>query len=376
MFGLLPDLTPRDSHSVWYSSSRNPLHHPPAPDPSVDHTNPHPDHAAQQSSSRRAGQLLLERSQLARLRADEHNLDRRRLNVQNFGSTWLKPPGVPKTLHQMREERREAEEHAEAVRREQLQQELAEAEEGGGPEEDDETADMEDLGDGARDLDEEIPDADAVGMELSAIGESSTDEASDSDSSSAASGDGDDDDDDGPRAGDGPGRGEALREERRAELVQARMRMARGDDDDVYGADEEEIEAETEGQLLLEDEGDSFLPVDGQVADEDLDMDADLDGSMADGAELSGVYEHTDTEAELSSSLPSDSSDAEDEDDVGFAPRSSLGAGVLRPPTSPTMQGRGQTHHPRQDMDLSSLLSGGDSSMLGSSPQAGAAPQR
>ncbi|KAF3342556.1 hypothetical protein VdG2_09516 [Verticillium dahliae VDG2] len=322
MFGLLPDLTPRDSHSVWYSSSRNPLHHPPAPDPSVDHTNPHPDHAAQQSSSRRAGQLLLERSQLARLRADEHNLDRRRLN--------------------MREERREAEEHAEAVRREQLQQELAEAEEGGGPEEDDETADMEDLGDGARDLDEEIPDADAVGMELSAIGES----------------------------------GEALREERRAELVQARMRMARGGDDDVYGADEEEIEAETEGQLLLEDEGDSFLPVDGQVADEDLDMDADLDGSMADGAELSGVYEHTDTEAELSSSLPSDSSDAEDEDDVGFAPRSSLGAGVLRPPTSPTMQGRGQTHHPRQDMDLSSLLSGGDSSMLGSSPQAGAAPQR
>ncbi|KAH6661666.1 Apc15p protein-domain-containing protein [Verticillium dahliae] len=309
MFGLLPDLTPRD------------------------------------------------RSQLARLRADEHNLDRRRLNVQNFGSTWLKPPGVPKTLHQMREERREAEEHAEAVRREQLQQELAEAEEGGGPEEDDETADMEDLGDGARDLDEEIPDADAVGMELTQRG------------------DGDDDDDDGPRAGDGPGRGEALREERRAELVQARMRMARGGDDDVYGADEEEIEAETEGQLLLEDEGDSFLPVDGQVADEDLDMDADLDGSMADGAELSGVYEHTDTEAELSSSLPSDSSDAEDEDDVGFAPRSSLGAGVLRPPTSPTMQGRGQTHHPRQDMDLSSLLSGGDSSM-GSSPQAGAAPQR
>ncbi|KAL9949152.1 hypothetical protein ACHAQF_001225 [Verticillium nonalfalfae] len=375
MFGLLPDLTPRDSHSVWYSSSRNPQHHPPAPDPSVDHTNPHPDHAAQQSSSRRAGQLLLERSQLARLRADEHNLDRRRLNVQNFGSTWLKPPGVPKTLHQMREERREAEEHAEAVRREQLQQELAEAEEGGGPEEDDATADMEDLGDGARDLDEEIPDADAVGMELSAIGESSTDEASDSDNSSASSGDGDDDDDDGSRAGDGPGRGEALREERRAELVQARMRMARGGDDDVYGADEEEIEAETEGQLLLEDEGDSFLPVHGQVADEDLDMDADLDGSMADGAELSGVYEHTDTEAELSSSLPSDSSDAEDEEDVGFAPRSSLGAGVLRPPTSPTMQGRGQTH-PRQDMDLSSLLSGGDSSMLGSSPQARAAPQR
>ncbi|EEY21036.1 predicted protein [Verticillium alfalfae VaMs.102] len=280
---------------------------------------------------------------------------------RNFGSTWLKPPGVPKTLHQMREERREAEEHAEAVPREQLQQELAEPEEGGGPQaqgkaaaprKKNATADMEDLGDGARDLGRGDSRCRCRGH-----------------GANASSGDGDDDGDDGSRAGDGPGRGEALREERRAELVQARMRMARGGDDDVYGADEEEIEAETEGQLLLEDEGDSFLPVHGQVADEDLDMDADLDGSMADGAELSGVYEHTDTEAELSSSLPSDSSDAEDEEDVGFAPRSSLGAGVLRPPTSPTMQGRGQTP-PRQDMDLSSLLSGGDSSMLGSSPQA------
>ncbi|KAM0282567.1 hypothetical protein ACHAQH_002935 [Verticillium albo-atrum] len=357
MFGLLPDLTPRDSHSVWYTSSRNPHQHPPPPDPSADRANPHqhPDHAAQQSSSRRAGQLLLERSQLARLRADEHNLDRRRLNVQNFGSTWLKPPGVAKTLHQMREERREAEEHAEAVRREQLQQELAEAEDAG---QDEETGDMEEMGDGARDLDEEIPDADAVGMELSAIGESSTDEASDSES-----GGGSEDDEE---------EGEALREERRAELVQARMRLARGADD-VYGADEEELEAETEGQLLLEDEGDSFLPVQGQVADEDLDMDADLDGSVPDGAELSGIYEHTDTEAELSSSLSSDSSEGEDED-VGFVPRSSLGAGMLRPPTSPTMRGRGQTHE-RQDMDLSSLLSGGDSSLLGSSPQARAAPQ-
>ncbi|KAM0329135.1 hypothetical protein ACHAQA_004431 [Verticillium albo-atrum] len=367
MFGLLPDLTPRDSHSVWYTSSRNPHQQPPPPDPSAADraANPHQDHAAQQSSSRRAGQLLLERSQLARLRADEHNLERRRLNVQNFGSTWLKPPGVAKTLHQMREERREADEHAEAMRREALQQELAEAE--AGPDEDG-TDEMEDFGDGARDLDEEIPDADAVGMELSAIDESSTDEAFNSDSDSDSNSNGGDE--------EAEEEGEAQREERRAEVVQARMRMARGEEDDVYGADEEEREAETEGQLLLEDEGDSVLPPHGQVADEDLDMDADLDGSIPEAGELSGVYEHTDTEAELSSSLSSDSSDGDEDEDVGFVPRSSLGAGMLRPPTSPTMQGRGQNHG-RPDMDLSSLLSGGDSSVLGSSsPQARDAPRR
>ena len=57
------------------------------------------------------------------------------MNIQNFGSTWLKPPGIPKTLHQMREEKREQEEHQEAMRREQLAQELADAEAGGMPEE-------------------------------------------------------------------------------------------------------------------------------------------------------------------------------------------------------------------------------------------------
>ena len=66
---------------------------------------------------------ILERTALARLAADEAYMQRRRTNVQNFGSTWLKPPGLPKTLHQMREEMREQEEHQEAMRREQLAQE-------------------------------------------------------------------------------------------------------------------------------------------------------------------------------------------------------------------------------------------------------------
>lgn len=56
-------------------------------------------------------------------------MERRKANVSNLGSTWLKPLGVSKTLFQMREEERERQEHEEAMRREEmLAGELAEAE--------------------------------------------------------------------------------------------------------------------------------------------------------------------------------------------------------------------------------------------------------
>ena len=67
----------------------------------------------------------MERTALARLAADEQYMHRRRLNVQNFGSGWLKPPGVPKTLHQMREEKREQEV---AKMKAKMEERMAEAE--------------------------------------------------------------------------------------------------------------------------------------------------------------------------------------------------------------------------------------------------------
>ena len=81
-------------------------------------------------------------------------MERRKQNVQNYGSSWIKPPGIGKSLHQIREERREMEEQQESLRREQLAQELADAEvaEQGPP------ADL-DLGQ-TRDLDDDVPDAD------------------------------------------------------------------------------------------------------------------------------------------------------------------------------------------------------------------------
>ncbi|KAK2047316.1 hypothetical protein LZ31DRAFT_629200 [Colletotrichum somersetense] len=388
MFGLLPDLTPRDSHSIWYTSSRNPVTQAALLDAHDQRDNSHGGHSQQQqqhnSSSRRAGQLLIERSALARLRAEEQQMDRRRLHVQNFGSTWLKPPGVPKSLHQMREERREQEEHAEAMRREQLAQELAEAEAAGQDGLGD-LAEGDEAGEGGeevRDLDDEIPDAeesfgfdggeDSMADELSSSeGDilDNDDDHEDDDEDTADQGDDDDGDDSGTAVDE---------DERRDGLVAARMRMAddafrqamaRGDvDGDMYGA-EEELEASGQGHML--DEEDLLAPGEGGDDDLGMDMDADLDDEIPEAEGLSGVYEHTDSEAGLSmissSDAPGASSDDDEEDgdddegDISFAPR----AAPLRPPMSPTGdRGRG----PRSSMDLSGLLSADGSSMMDSSP--------
>ncbi|KAJ6787247.1 hypothetical protein PWT90_06825 [Aphanocladium album] len=398
MFATLPDFTPRDSHSLWYTSSRAPilggLPDGPGHD-AANHGHHHGPSGQQQQqhphSARQRGQIL-ERTALARLAADEAHMQRRRVSVQNYGSTWLKPPGIPKTLHQMREEKREQEEHQEAMRREQLAQELAEAEAeaAAAAGEDGEEA-MDDVQlDGAQDLDEEIPDAD----DEFALGGGSDSEDEDDD---------DDDDDDRDEEGeeeegeaDVSAAEEAMREERRNDLMAARMRMTddafrealvRGDPDgdDMYGGGEE-LDERGQGHMLDEED---FVPssmLDGE-GDEyvDLGMDANLDDDIPEAEEEEAGYEHTDSDAALSSDdRRDDSSEQDDDDDIGFAPR----AAPLAPPLSPTLRGQQQrqaqqSHHrhrrstgaastgPRSSMDLSAFLSQDESSFMDSSPVQG-----
>ncbi|KAJ4261469.1 hypothetical protein NW762_006894 [Fusarium torreyae] len=355
MFTTLPDFTPRDSHSLWYRSSRSP-YIPPGPldDFGGDSHNHQQQHGANQARQRTK---LIERSALARLAADEQYMQRRRLNVQNYGSGWLKPPGVPKTLHQMREEKREQEEHQEAMRREQLAQELAEAEAEGMPGE----GTMEDVQlDGAQDLDDEIPDAD------DGYGFGDDDDDEDDDEDEEDEDDEEEDDEEGEETDD-----EAIREERQNDLMAARMRMnddafrealVRGepDADDMYGETENFEEEEDNGHLLDEDD---FAQDDDGLG---MDMDADLDEDIPEAE--SGGYEHTDSEAEMSSSEQEESTNDEDDEDdvdVSFAgPRST----TLPPPLSPTFHGRSSMSHPRASMDLSNLLSQDGSSFMHSSP--------
>lgn len=277
-------------------------------------------------------------------------MHRRRLNIQNYGSHWLKPPGVPKTLHQLHEEEREQKEHAEAMRREQVAQELAEA----AAEQEGNLMDDVQL-DGAQDLDDEIPDADDdFGFH--------NDDDDDDDSEDEEDEDDEDEDEDETYE-------EAQREERRNDLMASQIRMnddafrealVRGDPDadNMYG-DEEEHEEEDQGNMYDEED---FAENDLDGDDLGIDMDADLDGDIPEAE--SGGYEHTDSEAELSSSEEEQDEDDEDDNDISFAPRSA----ALPPPGSPTLHGRSSMSAPPASMDLSNLLSQDGSSFMESSP--------
>lgn len=377
------------SHSLWYTSSRAPILGglPDGPGGPVSHDPLHGSHHGpsqqNQQSARQRGQVL-ERTALARLAADEAYMHRRRVNVQNYGSTWLRPPGIPKTLHQMREEKREQEEHQEAMRREQLAHELAEAEaEAAGGDDDEEAMDDVQL-DGAQDLDDEIPDAD----DDFALGGSSSQEEEEEDDDDEEE---DEEDADNNVVQDRSALEDAMREERRNDLMAARMRMTddafrealvRGDPDgdDMYGGGEE-LDEHGQGHLLDEED---FMPssmLDGDMDDADLGMDANLDDDIPEAQDHDGGYEHTDSDAALSSDeREGNSSDEDDDDDVdddiGFAPRTA----PLGPPQSPTLRGQQHGHHrrstgasagPRSSMDLSAFLSQDESSFMDSSPVQG-----
>ncbi|SPO03388.1 uncharacterized protein DNG_06071 [Cephalotrichum gorgonifer] len=355
MMSLLPDLTPRDPHSLWYTSPRHPS---PQPPPSQDHSHQNP--SSQDPNGRRpAPPHLSERSQLARLRADEQYAEIRRLTAQDFGSRWLKPVGVVKTLHQMREEKREQEEHQEALRREALAQELAEAEAAGqGAEflaEEDGVEDV--MLDGAQDLDDDIPE----GADMS-MGFGSSDDDDDDD---------DEDEDEDGEGEEGGGRDDLVTAGMRRTGDAFREALARGHADpaEMYGGDED-LDEEGQGHMLDEED---FIQAESPAmlgeGEDDLDMDANLDDEIPE-AELSG-YEHTDSDAELSSSEEEEEEEEEDYSGLGMGRRVS----ALAPPRSPTLRSRARLDEPRLSMDLSSILSQDESGFMESSP-AMRAPRR
>ncbi|KAK7746918.1 hypothetical protein SLS53_002106 [Cytospora paraplurivora] len=392
---MLPDLTPRDSHSLWYTSRHAPSslpHHlinpndPSSSSPNDAHHQPngeraHQQHHGQPSRDRRA---LVERTPLARLRLEEQLMERRRLNVTNFGSAWLKPPGVPKTLFQMREERREAVEHAEAVRREQqLVASMAEAETEGMTGEDGMDESMVGGGGGeegeeVQDLDDDIPEAEGFGFD----GDDSEDEDDDEtvEEQEEEEEDTEDEDDEeasvtGTRNNAGvvqvsPAERRDMRDQvrgMRAEEVRVREVMARGPegglvvDDDTDGEDEEERAGMLEEDDLVHEFDQDNIPGDTIHGDSsiDMDMDADLDGGIPEGVD--DGYEHTDSEAEISE---------DGTHDLSFAPppssrfRRSLPRSSMRGSVRDSVRGS----MAQSELDISGLLSRDGSSFLEGSP--------
>ncbi|KAG4444268.1 hypothetical protein IFR05_000243 [Cadophora sp. M221] len=319
MFSL-PSLAPQDSYSLWYTSSTTPT-----PSAFTDQplpSNPH-DHTTTHQPSRR--HLPPHRTPLSRLRHDEEYMERRKLNIQNYGSGWIKPPGIQKSLHQQREEKREMEEHQEALRREALAQELAEAEAAEGVDEllqgEGMDGDVEEL----RDLDDDVPDADADATRLL---------ESDSESSEED-------------------------EENEVDEVPRNVLASRLPDD-VYreallrGEEVRQTRFGEEGSVGDDDEGgDNMLQEEdlmhenhGELHDMDMNMDGDLDDDIPEAS--ADGYEHTDTEEELSSS-------EEDSADDSQLPQRAAASSMVR------------SDGTQNSMDLSNLMSG--SSQLGSSPR-------
>jgi hypothetical protein len=254
---------------------------------------------------------------------DEEYIERCKQNVQNYGNSWIKPPGIPKSLYQLREEKREMEEHQQALRREALAQELAEAEAGGvdallqGEGMD---GDMEE----ARDLDDDVPEAETTQLEADEPEESDNDDLEPDEAEEV------------PRG---------ILASRLPDDVY-REALVRGEEVGATGFGDEggsTIDGD-ESQMLQEED---LVQSGADHQDMDMGMDADLD---ADIPEVGG-YEHTDTEAELSSS------DEDDESvDAGVLPRYQPGASMVR------------SDGTQNSLDLSSMLSNG-SSQVGSSPR-------
>lgn len=92
-------------------------------------------------------------SPLTQLTLDEQSLHQRKINIQRFGATWIRPPGIAKTLQGELDEK--------AEREEAERQAMMEDVDAGGEDEvfDDEDADVT-RGEVEVDLDAEIPDGD------------------------------------------------------------------------------------------------------------------------------------------------------------------------------------------------------------------------
>jgi hypothetical protein len=242
-------------------------------------------------------------------------MERRKQNIQNYGNAWIKPPGIPKTLYQLREEKREQEEHQEALRREQLAQELADAEAEGAAELL-QGEGMDGEMDEVRDLDDFVPDADTTGVDA----EDSENEDFENEVEEV------------PR---GVLASRMPEDVYREALVRGEeVRANRFGDEGGSNLDEEDASQMLQEEDLVTEGGHQHL-------DMDMDMDADLDADVPDAEE---EYEHTDTEEELSSS--------EDESVDNHFPQ--------RVPVTTSMV--------RSDGTENSMDMGGNS-QLGSSPQ-------
>ncbi|KAL5360201.1 Apc15p protein-domain-containing protein [Aspergillus floccosus] len=148
----LPLITPRDSHELWFGSSHpyRSTQQPPDTPTATSHRRSH-----QHSSHARPNPAA---SSLSALLLEERALRVRKTNIATFGYSWIRPAGCAKTMLGMKEEEAERAEALAAAAAEEAAAAAAAAAGGDTALDGLEETGME------RDLDDDIPDADAEGL--------------------------------------------------------------------------------------------------------------------------------------------------------------------------------------------------------------------
>ncbi|GBF60562.1 hypothetical protein TMEN_3009 [Trichophyton mentagrophytes] len=176
MFNPLPPIEPRDSHTLWYSSSytgRSAVNSPQNTTSGAQHPQPGRRNGRPQGTNTPLFSASFD--PLSTLLAEERALTLRKQNIASFGFSWIRPAGFPKTMMGLREEEMECEEGAGAglgegdIEEEEFMEGIEGGEGGlgldGAGEGVEGDADLE------RDLDGDIPDGDGEGFGLVEEGE-------------------------------------------------------------------------------------------------------------------------------------------------------------------------------------------------------------
>lgn len=260
-------------------------------------------------------------SPIAQLVHDEAKLEKRKDNVAKFGASWIRPPGVAKTYQARMDEEAEMKEQKELARREavMLEMQQAAAAQDGLPAEGEEGEEVEE----ERDLDEEIPDADAL---------------------------------------------EDLDDEDESEDINVvegytETGVLENHEGEVTFNEESLLEGsiDGDGQALLAMEDAELV---GRLQDQrDLGMDSDEERDMDDDVPEAGSYEHTDTEEE------DDSTEGEEDSEIQVRVQG-ISNGRSRQSLGRS-DGRGRRSLASEDSELL-----GSSSFVGSSPAMARGPGR
>lgn len=198
--------------------------------------------------------------------------------------------------------------------------------------------------DGARDLDDDIPEADA---DFGFSGEDDDDDEDEEDEED------DEEEDEHAEARAAQAQQQQLMAQRMRQGNDTfREHMARGRDSAAFYGGDEDIDEEDQSQMIEED--------DHLAGADDMGMGVDLDDEIPE-AESMGGYEHTDTEAELSSIVDDEDEAHPNHSRVGFV-------AVPQQQRNRFRHSLARSDATRNSIAMSDILSRDGSSVLGSSP--------